>query len=250
MSQLTSLIGVVNDYYVAVGLKYVGVHDFPAKRFFWCSAATQWIFAELPKPMMHLGKGLFERIQTFFTGECERVLVDRAGKTGRSDYSLGDDVVVDASKLELPVGKSSVTELDRLTYLVYSVESECQTVPVGSVKYTPIHEVRRNEGFKGLRGDAAFKLENYAHFRPAATKEKRELIDRDDGIFNNNFLDSLSSDNLKDAWTIQKDITEGVAILRNILWPGYYAYHRAGTSIYGALYFGNGLRNNDLPFML
>jgi radial spoke head protein 9 len=235
---------------VAVGLKYVGVQDFPAKRFFWCSPATQWLFAELPKPLVHLGKSLFERIQTFYSGEFDRVLVDVTGKTSSSDYNLGDDISIDVSKLELPAGKKAVSELDRLSYLVHAVESECQAVPTGSVKYTPIHEVRRNEGFKGLGGDAAFKLENYVHFRPVATKEKRDLIDRDDGIFNHNFLDSLSSDSLKDAWTVQKDTTEGVAILRNRLWPGYYAYHRAGTPIYGALYFGNGLRNNDLPFML
>ena len=47
-------IGVVNDYYVAVGLIYLGVSDFPSKKFFWCSSAN-WIFAELPEPLHHLG---------------------------------------------------------------------------------------------------------------------------------------------------------------------------------------------------
>lgn len=242
--------GVVNDYYVAVGLKYIGVSDFPTKRFFWCSGATQWAFAELPKPFVQLGKGLFERISTFFTGEFDRVLVDRSGKVDQSDYSLGDDVTVDSGSLELPEGKKGITELDRLSYLVFAIEKECQAVPLGSFKYLPIHEVRRNEGFKGLRGPAAFKLENYVHFRAVLSKEKRDLIDRDDGIFNPNFLDTLASDPLKGAWSIQKDTTESVAILRNKLWPGYYAYHRVASAIYGSLYIGNGLRNNDLPFMV
>ena len=87
-------VGVVNDYYVAVGLKYIGVADFPAKRFFWCSVSTQWAFAELPKPIVQLGKGLFERIQTFFTGEFDRVLVDKSGKIESGDYSLGDEVSI------------------------------------------------------------------------------------------------------------------------------------------------------------
>jgi hypothetical protein len=52
----------VNDYYVAVGIKFTGVTDFPQKRFFWCSSSTQWAFAELPKPLAHLGKAIFERI--------------------------------------------------------------------------------------------------------------------------------------------------------------------------------------------
>ena len=56
------LLGVVNDYYVAVGLTYTGKQDFPTKRFFWCSSSTNWGFAELPKSLDHLGKTLFERI--------------------------------------------------------------------------------------------------------------------------------------------------------------------------------------------
>jgi radial spoke head protein 9 len=88
------------------------------------------------------------------------------------------------------------------------------------------------------------------HFRAVLSKEKRDFIDRDDGIFNHQFLDTLAQDPLKGAWTIQKDTTESVAVIRNKLWPGYFAYHKTNSAIYGSLYIGNGLRNNDLPFML
>jgi hypothetical protein len=74
------ILGVVNDYYVAVGLNYTGVNDFPKKRYFWCSTATNWAFAELPKPMYKLGKGFFEKIESFFTGEFDRLLLDINGK--------------------------------------------------------------------------------------------------------------------------------------------------------------------------
>jgi radial spoke head protein 9 len=192
----------VNDYYVAVGLKYTGENDFPAKRFFWCSTSTNWAFAEIPKPLTRLGKGFFERIESFFTGEFDRMLLDSNGKPASTDYSFGGDVQVDKEALELSEGKKGVTELDRLSYLVYTVEKECQVVPIGSVKMTPLHEVRRNEGFKGLRGPSALELGSYLHFRPVLTKAKRELIDRDEGIFNHNFLDSISTDPLKGAWTL------------------------------------------------
>lgn len=89
----------MNDYFVAVGLTFVGQNDFPTKRFFWCSSSTSWVFAELPKPMESLGKCLFERIQSFFTGEFDRILVDSNGKIGSDDYELGDDVSVDPSAL-------------------------------------------------------------------------------------------------------------------------------------------------------
>ncbi len=201
----------------------------------------------MPQPLKHLGKNLFERIQTFFTGEFDRVLVDANGKVP-ADYGFGADVTVTAEELEGK--KGGVTELDRLAYVIATVEKECQIVPVGALKMNPLREVRRNEGFKGLRGPAATSLDNYVHFRSVLSKEKRDLIDRDEGIFNPQFLDLVSSDPLKGAWSVQKDTTESTVLIRNKLWPGYYSYHRTNSSIYGGLYIGSGIRNNDLPFMV
>ncbi len=85
----------MNDYYVAVGLNYVGHNDFPTKRFFWSASATNWAFAELPKPLEKLGKGFFERIESFFTGEFDRILLNKNGKPASDDYSFGGDINVD-----------------------------------------------------------------------------------------------------------------------------------------------------------
>ena len=38
--------------------------------------------------------------------------------------------------------------------------------------------------------------------------------------------------------------------LRSFLWPGYIAYHKANTKLFGGAYFGNGLKNVDLAFYL
>jgi radial spoke head protein 9 len=115
---------------------------------------------------------------------------------------------------------------------------------------TPLKEVRRNEGFKGLNKESAFVIESYQHFRKVQHKHKRDLIDRDESIYNSAFLDDSSLDYPKGTWSIQKDTTEQVAIIRNKLWPGYYAYHRVKTPIYGGVYIGNGLKNLDLPFLI
>lgn len=73
---------------------------------------------------------------------------------------------------------------------------------------------------------------------------------REEAFYNNDFLDEITSDLPKNCWSIAKDCTSSVATVRNLLWPGYYAYHRSHTPIYGALYIGYGIRNQDLPFML
>jgi len=75
-------------------------------------------------------------------------------------------------------------------------------------------------------------------------------MERDEAVYNNGFLDEIQADFPKQAWSLVKDCTETVANLRSNLWPGYYAFHRVNTPVYGALYLGYGVRNNDLPFMV
>ena len=40
----------------------------------------------------------------------------------------------------------------------------------------------------------------------------------------------------------------GWVTLRSYLWNGYLGY--CGGALWGGVYFGNGLKNSDLPFML
>jgi hypothetical protein len=58
-----------------------------------------------------------------------------------------------------------VTEIDRLSYVVHQIDSDCHIVPIGSIKKIPLKEVRKNEAFRGLKGDQVFDLKNYVHFR-------------------------------------------------------------------------------------
>ena len=146
--------------------------------------------------------------------------------------------------------KKGVTELDRLAYFVNAVDSDCFSVPLGSFKLTPLKEVRKNEAFRGLKKDQAFKLESYLHFRKPLTKEKKDLNDRDDAIYNNAFLDDLSTDLPSGTWNILRDTTEQVVIVRSNLWPGFFTYHKVNTPAYGSVYIGTGVKNLDLPFLI
>jgi len=76
------------------------------------------------------------------------------------------------------------------------------------------------------------------------------LIARHEAIYNEDFLDSLSGDAPNKCWSIFSDVTKTVAIVRSQLWPGFYGYHRVNTNVFGCVYIGDGLRCNDLPFML
>ena len=76
------------------------------------------------------------------------------------------------------------------------------------------------------------------------------MIARLEAVYSDDFLDPIAADKPNFSWSIIKDTTGTVATLRSQLWPGFYAYHRCNTSIYGSVYIGDGIKNIDLPFML
>ena len=51
--------------------------------------------------------------------------------------------------------------------MVHRIERDCAVVPKGAFKMNPLWEVRRNEGFRGLKADEAQCLSSYQHFRKA-----------------------------------------------------------------------------------
>ena len=177
-------------------------------------------------------------LSVFFTGEHDRVI---------SETAVSAPVVVDE---DLVIPAKKITELNRLSFVVHQIERSCAVVPKGSFKFTPLKQTIRNEAFKGLSKDQAFSLGNWQHFRQVEQPEKVGIMQRDEAVYNHGFLDEVAADLPRCSWSLVRDCTETVANLRSALWPGFYAFHRVNTSVYGSLYIGHGIRNNDLPFMV
>ena len=110
-------------------------------------------------------------------------------------------------------------------------------------------EIRRNEAFRGLKANEAFNSGNYSHFREPMHKKKVELNNRNEGVYNNDFMDNVADDTPIGSWSMLKDISGSVNVMRSKLWPGYYFFHKVNTNIYGGLYIGNGCKALDMPFM-
>lgn len=234
-------LGTIKDYFIALGLNFNGETGFCSKSFYWCSS-TNYNFASMPL----VSKKLAPTLATFnglFTGEHDKILKEGV-EDGQETYVFENDVLVVSSK-----GKN-ITELDRLAYTVNEIDRQCHLVPEGSTKLTPLHEIRRNEAFVGLNKDDAICLSKYYHFRRVEFKDKVDQMERDDSVFKFDFLDPIESDPIKGSWTLHLDTTESIVNLRNLLWPGFYAYHKIGTTLYGNFYCGDGRKNHDLPFML
>jgi len=86
--------------------------------------------------------------------------------------------------------------------------------------------------------------------RKAKDPEIESLIARGEAIYNSECLDNVSKDFPQNSWSIQEDVTGTVATLKSHLWPGFFSYHRCNTDITGFVYIGDGIRNNNLPFMV
>ena len=209
----------------------------PAKHFYWCSS-TNFIFSSLNKPSAKTVESL-KTFPSLFTGEFDQVLVQS---------NEAPKVIDAAAGIVLP--PKHLTELDRLAVVVHQIDRRCFTVPKGCFKYTPQHQVVANEAFRGLSAENALDLNNWQHVRQVECKENQELIARHEAVYNENFLDSLASDAPNQCWSVQSDVTRTVAIVRSQLWPGFYGFHRCNTNVHGCVYIGDGLRQNDLAFML
>ena len=231
----------MKDYFIALGLTFNGETKFPSKTFYWCSSSN-WNFASMPVISEKTAELLGE-FNGLFTGEHDKILQE-GGDEGQNNYVFENGTLVVSGK-----GKN-ITELDRLAFVISEIERQCHLVPEGSVKFTPLHEVRRNEAFRGLSKEDAVSLSKYQHFRRVEFKDKIDQMERDDSVFKHDFLDCIDNDPIKGSWTLHLDITGSVANIRNLLWPGFYSYHKVGTTLFGSFYFGDGRKNNDLPFML
>ena len=131
---------------------------------------------------------------------------------------------------------------------MHQIDSDCHIVPKGSVKMIPLKEIRKNEAFRGLKANEAFDISNYSHFRAPMHKAKVEMNQRNEGVYNNDFLDCASEDIPAGAWSVLKDTSGTVACIRSKLWPGFYSYHKCNTNIYGGFYSGDGCKALDMPF--
>ena len=177
-------------------------------------------------------------INNFFTGEFDSVLFAASGKPTVVDAELG-----------VFMQPKPITELDRLSWVLEQIEQK-HAVPKGYIKMTPNGQLKVNEAFRGLNRADAFSLDNWLFTRAPQDPEIKGRAERLELTYDDNCADPVSSDSLKNSWSIQRDMTGTVATLRSNLWPGMYKWHRVSTSVFGSVYIGDGIRNENLPFMV
>jgi radial spoke head protein 9 len=131
-------------------------------------------------------------------------------------------------------------------------------VPEGAFKMLPINELRRNDTYTGLNSSDLTNFSKFLHFRPVQNKNKKDIINMGEAVFNFNFLDSIEEDPIKgifnfnfilECWSVQTEPTKTIVNIRSLIWPGYFAYHKANSQVFGGCYIGFGIKNLDIAFM-
>eukprot|EP00826_Nyctotherus_ovalis_P056995 TRINITY_DN7784_c0_g1_i6.p1 TRINITY_DN7784_c0_g1~~TRINITY_DN7784_c0_g1_i6.p1 ORF type:complete len:278 (+),score=73.31 TRINITY_DN7784_c0_g1_i6:72-905(+) len=259
-----SMLGLNKDYYIALGLKYKGFYEFPFKKFYWAMSGS-YTFEPLPLQSGQNKKEVNDR-DSLFLGEPEKVLIEVKGSEvaeeqgeteppaepkaeENKDESPETPAVPEATE-EPKAEPKNFTELDRLSYVVMAIENDTHVVPQGAFKLIPKHELRRSLAFKGLNREDLGKLKKYYHFRNVQSGDKKELLETTQSVFRENIFDPIADDEPKGAWSLQVNSSETLGIVKSLLWPGYVAYSVSGTKLFGGAYFGDGLKNKDLAFML
>jgi len=138
------------------------------------------------------------------------------------------------------------TEKHHLAFLVSEIDNHTSVVPKGAFVVSPTHTIIGNSNFMGLSNSEAMDLENYYHFR----KPEKTLRERNGMISETEFLDSILTTHPKGGWSLQVNPTRSTVTIRSLLFPGYSFSHDIATNKFSGVYFGNGVRNADIAFML
>lgn len=237
------VFGLKNDYYIAYGLRETDF-EFPSKMFFF--AGDKFEFKAMEQLTEELANRVIELcVERPFSGEPQQSI---EGTPAVGEAEAGDG---EGGGAEGETDKPRrLTEADRLAQVIQEIDFDTAVVPKGAHALNENHAVIPNRAFKGLGLTEAKDLRRYVHFRPPANVASLRALSRSDVQFYSDFLDPLECDLPRGCWALRRDHSVALITVRSLLWPGYTAFHIPETVKFGGLYFGYGLKERDLPFLL
>ncbi len=108
------------------------------------------------------------------------------------------------------------------------------------------HEIRYNEQYNGIRPHH-LGLDNFVHFRYPLGSAAKQKIESVEAVFSPELFDKVENPSY---WSAQPNLSQTLVTVRSLLWPGYVAYGWVNRQSFGGGYFGNGLKQVELPFYI
>lgn len=149
----------------------------------------------------------------------------------------------------------SVKEEARLAAVVLKIDEEAMIVPKGAFLRSPAGIVMQNTSFGGLDEKSALDLANWYHFSGPIKLPTKSLLMQCNLTAPIDFLDAANGDIPSNgSWSMQTErgpgVDSSIIKLRSLHWPGAESCHIPNTRQFARGYFGDGLKNINLPFML
>lgn len=212
------------DYLIAEGYNSGYVRDGKTTfetRYFYSQDGVKWV--DLP-PVDGPTTERAKKIRTLLTGDTANQTTIEEADPNAADLPPAAEGEEGAGKLTFVI-----TELQRLRVMVNSIAKATSVLPKGCKVLDAQNRLVTNKLWEGA--DYPDKLESYVH--------------------RNDLPDAKSlADDVRGTWSIQYDAFRGVANLRSLLYPGFFFYYDVRAATWGSLYVGDGVKNNDLVFML
>merc|ERR1711988_643574 len=146
------------------------------------------------------------------------------------------------------VATDAITEEKRLAAFVAAVDEQCAVLPKGALLLDARHRVVPSPTFRGLSPDMAMDLQAYVHWRVPTQADKKKAFDTKGLSQTTDFLDPIEKDEPYGCWSAIFEPTACMATLRHNVYPGFTAFASLSGPAFGHVYFGNGLRNDDIAF--
>lgn len=108
----------------------------------------------------------------------------------------------------------------------------------------------KNSQFQGLAYPVASERKSYVHLRSPETKQGQAMMKKGGVVFSSDFMDTIATDKPAEMWVITYNASVTQTHVRNLYWEGFFFYSMLNSSEHGAAYFGLGVPNHDIAFML
>lgn len=154
----------------------------------------------------------------------------------------GDSSLEDINKLK---------EEDRLSVIVYCITEESALMPRGSVYKRVDDKNVLSNCFRGLSLSESSDSTNFQLYRDPKMNLNQNLLKRHHYNYTTDFYDTIDCI-VPDEKSFSRTLTENqkVIIMKSLQWPGMTFYHKINSKKHGFMYFGDGLKNMDLLFMI
>lgn len=251
--------GVANDYYI---IRELSVSKSISKKYYF--SADQCVsFHLLPSSVGDsFVYSRYSKIRGPFTGNPahryreKKKNQENSANESEEEEEEEDEEEDDAESLDEESAAAKLassrllTELERLSATVQSIDHDCFLVPTNAFKMNCFGVVEMNTAFPGVPLSAFKDRTHYQFFRTPECPSTLAAI-RSAGIASNaHCLDTLQDGAREGEWCLVADPSGLSVSVRSLLWPGYEFSYDATTKTYQSAYFGEGVKNEDILFMM